>query len=228
MNEATRTSGPSASGSWEVTFPPRCLRIHRYIPPAHRVFTFMLGRFLSSGAKPPSPRSSSGIPGFICSWSPQRECVSGARNGGWGRWSCSWTIADHPWQAIVGKFIASWLFLILALFLTSPWPMTVATLASRRRSDLRRVCGQRSPRWRLPVRDLPHLGHDPQPGHQFHPLRGSSASFSSSQAGSRSPISWCAGRSQLRRPGGLLQRHAHFSSFERGAHGLRDFIFFFQ
>lgn len=38
------------------------------------------------------------------------------------------TMPITPWQAIVGKFIASWLFLILALFLTFPVAMTVSYL----------------------------------------------------------------------------------------------------
>lgn len=38
------------------------------------------------------------------------------------------TMPITPWQAIVGKFIASWLFLILALALTFPVVMTISYL----------------------------------------------------------------------------------------------------
>src|SRR5678815_2971311 len=38
------------------------------------------------------------------------------------------TMPITPWQAIVGKFLASWLFLALALFLTFPVVITVSYL----------------------------------------------------------------------------------------------------
>src|SRR2546428_5966399 len=40
------------------------------------------------------------------------------------------TMPITPWQAIVGKFLASWLFLAIALALTSPLVMTVNHLGS--------------------------------------------------------------------------------------------------
>lgn len=40
------------------------------------------------------------------------------------------TMPITPWQAIVGKFVASWLFLALALVLTFPVVMTLAYLGS--------------------------------------------------------------------------------------------------
>src|SRR4029078_4188391 len=40
------------------------------------------------------------------------------------------TMPITAWQAIVGKFVASWLFLTLALFLTFPVIMTVNYLGS--------------------------------------------------------------------------------------------------
>ncbi|MBU6401775.1 MAG: ABC transporter permease [Verrucomicrobia bacterium] len=40
------------------------------------------------------------------------------------------TMPITPWQAIVGKFLASWLFLALALFLTFPVVLTVGYLGS--------------------------------------------------------------------------------------------------
>lgn len=40
------------------------------------------------------------------------------------------TMPVTPWQAIVGKFVASWLFLALALFLTFPVVITVNYLGS--------------------------------------------------------------------------------------------------
>jgi len=40
------------------------------------------------------------------------------------------TMPITAWQAIVGKFLASWLFLALALFLTFPIVMTVSYLGS--------------------------------------------------------------------------------------------------
>jgi len=40
------------------------------------------------------------------------------------------TMPIAPWHAIVGKFLASWLFLILALFLTFPIVITVGKLGS--------------------------------------------------------------------------------------------------
>lgn len=40
------------------------------------------------------------------------------------------TMPVTPWQAIVGKFIASWLFLVIALFLTFPTVLTVSYLGN--------------------------------------------------------------------------------------------------
>ncbi|HAM72093.1 MAG TPA: ABC transporter permease [Verrucomicrobiales bacterium] len=40
------------------------------------------------------------------------------------------TMPVTPWQAIVGKFLASWLFLAIALFLTFPTVLTVKYLGS--------------------------------------------------------------------------------------------------
>src|SRR5881409_3305748 len=40
------------------------------------------------------------------------------------------TMPITPWQAIVGKFLASWLFLLLALVLTFPVVITVSALGN--------------------------------------------------------------------------------------------------
>ena len=82
------------------------------------------------------------------------------------------TMPITPWQAIVGKFIASWLFLIIALALTFPVVITVCYLGDADVGEifswLRR---QRVARGWLSRGDEHDLGDDAQPGHQLHRVR---------------------------------------------------------
>ena len=81
------------------------------------------------------------------------------------------TMPITAWQAIVGKFLASWLFLLLALVLTFPGGhhRQLSRLARQRR-HLRRLRRQFPHGRRLSGHQLHDLRHDPQPGRQLHRL----------------------------------------------------------
>src|SRR5208283_2317637 len=65
-------------------------------------FTFMVGRFFERG-------TADLLPFFV-----------------WHPWLYLFLVP--PWQAILGKFLASWFFLLIALLLTFPMVVTVAYL----------------------------------------------------------------------------------------------------
>ena len=73
-------------------------------------FTFMVGGFFERGRRTSTP-SSPGIRGFICFWFRRSACACGRKNGVSGTIELLLTMPITPWQAIVGKFLASWLFL---------------------------------------------------------------------------------------------------------------------
>ena len=82
------------------------------------------------------------------------------------------TMPITAWQAIVGKFLASWLFLGLALVLTFPVVITVNYLGHPDNGVIlaglpRELAHGR----RLPGHQLHHLGDDAQPGGQLHHFR---------------------------------------------------------
>ena len=79
------------------------------------------------------------------------------------------TMPLTTWQAIVGKFLASWLFLILALALTFPVWITVNWLGNPDNGVIfRRLSRKRTAVRRIPCNQLHDLRHDPQPGDQLH------------------------------------------------------------
>ena len=81
------------------------------------------------------------------------------------------TMPITAWQAIVGKFLASWLFLALALVLTFPVVITVNYLGSPDNGVIFcRLHRQLADGRGLPGDQLHHLGHDAQPGGQLHHL----------------------------------------------------------
>jgi ABC-2 type transport system permease protein len=90
-------------------------------------FTFMVGRFFERGVADLNPF-------FI--WHPWLYLflVPAAGMRLWseeyrlGTFELLFTLPVTPWQAILGKFLASWLFLGLALILTFPLVLTVAYL----------------------------------------------------------------------------------------------------
>ena len=137
------------------------------------------------------------------------------------------TMPITTWQAIVGKFLASWLFLGIALALTFP-VVDHGQLARQpgQRRDPRRLRRQPAARRRLSGDQLHDLGDDAQPGHQLHRL-GDAVPVPDPRrlhAGHRS-----AGA--LGEPG-VVQTIAafsvmtHFESFQRGVIDLRDVVFF--
>jgi ABC-2 type transport system permease protein len=93
-------------------------------------FTFMLGGFFEAG------EASLARPFF--NWHPWLYLflVPAAGMRLWaderrvGTLELLLTLPITPWQAILGKFLACWLFLALALFLTFPIVLTVAYLGS--------------------------------------------------------------------------------------------------
>ena len=81
------------------------------------------------------------------------------------------TMPVAPWQAIVAKFLASWVFLLLALALTFPAIVTVNVLGDPDNGIIAAgYVGSFSPRRRLPRDQLHDLGDDAQPGGRVHPL----------------------------------------------------------
>jgi ABC-2 type transport system permease protein len=90
-------------------------------------FTFMVGHFFERGV-------ADLVPFFV--WHPWLYLflVPAAGMRLWseeyrlGTIELLFTMPVTPWQAILGKFIASWLFLAIALFLTFPLVLTVAYL----------------------------------------------------------------------------------------------------
>ncbi len=82
------------------------------------------------------------------------------------------TMPITAWQAIVGKFLASWLFLIIALALTFPVVLTVSYLGNPDGGALfTGYLGSALAGRRLPRGHMLYLGAHAQPGHQFHSVR---------------------------------------------------------
>ena len=83
------------------------------------------------------------------------------------------TMPVTPWQAILGKFLASWLFLLIALVLTFPMVVTVEYLGHPDLGqDLGRIWRQFSHGGRVPCHHLHDLFNDAQPGRQLHSVSG--------------------------------------------------------
>ena len=83
------------------------------------------------------------------------------------------TMPITAWQAIVGKFLASWLFLALALVLTFPVVITVNYLGNPDNGVIfAGYVGSLLMAGRLPGDQLHDLGDDAQPGDQLHHLGG--------------------------------------------------------
>jgi hypothetical protein len=76
------------------------------------------------------------------------------------------TMPITPWQAILGKFIASWLFLALALILT--FPVCQLPWRPRKRRDLGRLHRQLADGRCVPSSQLCHIGTYTQSGGKFH------------------------------------------------------------
>ncbi len=82
------------------------------------------------------------------------------------------TMPITAWQAIVGKFLASWIFLLLALFLTFPVVITVNYLGSPDNGVILAAYVRQFSHGRgLFGHQLHDLRHDPQPGRQLHSFR---------------------------------------------------------
>ncbi len=83
------------------------------------------------------------------------------------------TMPITAWQAIVGKFLASWLFLGLALVLTFPVVITVNYLGSPDNGVIfSRLCRELADGGGLPGDQLHDLRDDAHAGGEFHPLGG--------------------------------------------------------
>src|SRR5215469_7776240 len=90
-------------------------------------FTFMVGRFFERGL-------ADLLPFFV--WHPWLYLflVPAVGMRLWseelrlGTMELLFTMPVTPWQAILGKFLASWLFLLIALLLTFPMVLTVSYL----------------------------------------------------------------------------------------------------
>ena len=128
------------------------------------------------------------------------------------------TLPVTAWQAIVGKFLASWIFLAIAMALTFP-VVDHRQLARRpgQRRDPRRLHRQLAPRRRLSRRELPDLGDDAQPGGELHPVGGDLPRSWWWWASPRSPIFWRAGRAPwfVEAVAGFSVL-THFDGFQKG------------
>lgn len=93
-------------------------------------FTFMVGRFFESGQASLSGPFFTWHPWFYLFLVPAVGMRLWADERRVGTLELLLTMPIAPWEAIVGKFIASWLFLGLALFLTFPVVLTVNHLGS--------------------------------------------------------------------------------------------------
>jgi ABC-2 type transport system permease protein len=93
-------------------------------------FTFMVGGFFERGEASLTDSFFIWHPWFYLFLVPAvgMRLWAEERRVGTLEWLLTMPIA--PWEAIVGKFVASWLFLALALFLTFPVVLTVNHLGS--------------------------------------------------------------------------------------------------
>ena len=93
-------------------------------------FTFMVGRFFANGVASLAGSFFMWHPWFYLFLVPAVGMRLWADERRVGTLELLLTMPIAPWEAIVGKFIASWLFLGLALFLTFPVVLTVNHLGS--------------------------------------------------------------------------------------------------
>lgn len=93
-------------------------------------FTFMVGRFFENGQASLSGPFFTWHPWFYLFLVPAVGMRLWADERRVGTLELLLTMPIAPWEAIVGKFIASWAFLGLALFLTFPVVLTVNHLGS--------------------------------------------------------------------------------------------------
>jgi ABC-2 type transport system permease protein len=93
-------------------------------------FTFMVGRFFENGQASLSGPFFMWHPWFYLFLVPAVGMRLWAEERRVGTLELLLTMPIAPWEAIVGKFIASWLFLGLALALTFPVVVTVNYLGS--------------------------------------------------------------------------------------------------
>jgi ABC-2 type transport system permease protein len=93
-------------------------------------FTFMVGRFFENGQAALSGPFFMWHPWFYLFLVPAVGMRLWAEERRVGTLELLLTMPIAPWEAIVGKFIASWLFLGLALVLTFPVVLTVNYLGS--------------------------------------------------------------------------------------------------
>ena len=131
------------------------------------------------------------------------------------------------WDAVLGKFLAAWLFAGLALALTFPIWITVNYLGDPgQRRDLRHLPRQLPARGRLPLHRLVHVGADAQPGHRLRAQRRHLLPV----RGRRLP----AGARLVQRlgPQPIVDAIAsfsfltHFESIAKGVLDIRDLLFF--
>ena len=91
-------------------------------------FTFMLGQFFRVGEASLSFSFFRWHPWLYLFLVPAVGMRLWAEERRQGTMELLLTMPITPWQAIVGKFVASWLFLIIALALTFPVVMTISYL----------------------------------------------------------------------------------------------------
>ncbi len=137
------------------------------------------------------------------------------------------TLPVTMWQAVVGKFLAAWAFIGIALVLTFPIWITVNYLGSPDNGrDLRQLCRQLPHGRRFSCRRFLHLGVHAQPGDRLHPHRRRLLPVPAGgiPAGAEFFSAW-APQGMVDAISGLSFLN-HFVSISKGVIDLRDLIYF--
>ena len=129
-------------------------------------FTFMLGGFFELGEASLSRPFFNWHPWLYLFLVPAAGMRLWAEERRVGTLELLLTMPVTAAQAIIGKFLACWAFLALALALTFPVVGSVYYLGHPRWwRHLRWICGQPAVGWVLSGRHGGNLGHHPKPSH---------------------------------------------------------------
>ena len=104
------------------------LCLHHHLPGADRRASPSTSAASSSAVRPTSRPSSCSTPGSTCSWCRRSPCGCGRRSARSGTIELLMTLPITTWEAVLGKFLAAWAFVGVALVLTFPMWITVNLL----------------------------------------------------------------------------------------------------
>ena len=187
-------------------------------------FTFMVGGFFERGEASLANSFFKWHPWFYLFLVPAVGMRLWADERRVGTLELLLTMPIAPWEAIVGKFLASWLFLGIALALTFPMVLTVNYLGSPDNGViLSRLRRQLADGGRVSGGELHHVGHHAQPGGELHRLgRGVSVPDSGGlSAGDQFAARPGAQLAMARGHHHVVQRHHAFSKASKRACSIR-------